>query len=541
MNNTSVTVQGFLSGGLSKEEFILFWDILGNQLVNCDAENIPSQEIDAIHDALKLSRTEIIILCYTREYKDKDVEPKEIESKFDLSDVDIDRAGDDLLARKLMFPTNGNIDIMPDAMEKMYKDYRDYNAGMNSSEDAITFLKDEAAKFPGYGLQELAEKIASRFSCFANVPFCKAFLRLSEDAGSKEATGMMALLIDKFIKSGISPYFPHDSDSCMSGISRLLQLGFVTVSTGDDSDSEEKQSGYILSCDVVGQLFAGMPHLFKYDSIMEYCDLIRSGAIHEKQLFYDSSDSMDLLKRIFSPGSYSGIAKRLKDKGEHPGITILLHGPSGTGKTESVYQLARNVHDVLYCDVSRILSRYIGESEKAIRRLFLTYRYLYNMSPADNVPVLLLNEGEALCGKRIDVRSSCDRLENQIINLFLEELEQFDGFLVMTTNLPEAMDNAFMRRFTFKIKLDKPSARTRMKIVRSMIPQLSSRQARMISDMDDFSGGNIANVSKKISLYEAVHGKMPGMKDIQGYCAEENLNTCSAAPRKKIKGFIEYC
>lgn len=538
-----IKAKDFLSGSLSWEEFVLFWDVLEEQLVSADQNNFPEAEADAINSILKLSKTEIIIICYARYYKDTVVDPKEFESIFGISELDIVQAYDNLLARELMMTTiNDSLDIMTDTMDKLYSEYFKVFEGIRDNEGAIAFLKDEAASLLNHHDSiELADKIISRFSSFPEIPFCRAFLKLSEEADSKEATGMLALMVDKFIRSGISSYSTPDSDSCESGIARLLQLGFVTVLTEKDSDSEEKQPGYILSCEVVGQLFKGMPNLFKYDSIMEYCDFIRSGSIKEKQLFYDSSDSMDLLKRIFSQGSYSGIAERLKEKGEHAGITVLLHGPSGTGKTESVYQLARNVHDILYCDVSRILNRYIGESEKSIRRMFLTYRYLYCMSPADNVPVLLLNEGEALCGKRIDVHSSCDRLDNQIINLFLEELEKFDGFLVMTTNLPEAMDSAFMRRFTFKIKLDKPSEKTRNKIVRSLIPQLSSKQVRMISDMDNFSGGNIANISKKISLFEAVHGKTPGTKEIMAYCAEESLNSGSATLRKRIKGFIEYC
>lgn len=90
----------------------------------------------------------------------------------------------------------------------------------------------------------------------------------------------------------------------------------------------------------------------------------------------------------------------------------------------------------------------------------------------------------------------------------------------------------FVRRFAFKIKLDRPSAKTRGKIVRSMLPQLSSRQIKMISGMNDFSGGNILNVSKKISMYEAVYGKLPGTKEIMGFCAEENLNSAVTKQRE---------
>lgn len=537
---TTISVETFRAGELSQDDFELFWKELGEQLISEGDYTMPEQRLEAVKDMLDLSRTEIILLCYALMYKDTNVDSDIIEVRYNLSGYDILETERDLVDKGLFRAEPYIFDIQPTAMAILYQKYLAFFGGIKSIDEIVTYIQKEAS--PDFQhLDNLVQKVMKYCSRYARTPFCKAFLKLALKLDSDDATGMLILLINNFLETGIAPQTPNGRNYSDVGMSKLIQEGLATVITDTKPDSDEKISGYILTSEVVHQLFEGQVQLFKYESIMEFCNYIKRENIREKTLYFDASKEMDLIKPLFCAGAFAKISRKLKEQGVETGVTVLLYGPSGTGKTESVYQLSRNVHDIFYCDVSRIINSHVGESEKAIRKMFMAYRYLYCMSSLDNVPVLLFNEGEAVCGKRIEVHSSCDKLDNQIINLFLEELERFDGFLVMTTNLPGAMDDAFMRRFTFKLKLDKPSRKTREKIIKASIPGLSPKQAKIISDQYDFTGGNIANISKKVSYHNAVFGVMPDTNTIIEYCREESLNIGSAVPRKKIKGLIEYC
>ncbi|MBK8674302.1 MAG: AAA family ATPase [Bacteroidetes bacterium] len=132
------------------------------------------------------------------------------------------------------------------------------------------------------------------------------------------------------------------------------------------------------------------------------------------------------------------------------GITILLHGKPGTGKTETVYQMAKQTQRNIYrVDISN-LKVWFGESQKIIKKLFDDY-YKY-MKTQDNIPILFFNEADGVINKRKDSSSSnTAQTENEIQNIILQEMEDFKGILMATTNLIDNIDNAFDRRFLFKL------------------------------------------------------------------------------------------
>lgn len=161
----------------------------------------------------------------------------------------------------------------------------------------------------------------------------------------------------------------------------------------------------------------------------------------------------------------------VKDKKAGIDARIIFYGPPGTGKTLTAHSLSRSLRrQVLSFDCSKILSMYIGESEKNVRKIFDTYADLTKQTKTE--PILLLNEADQFLASRSSgVGSSADQMHNQMQNIFLEQIEKFQGILIATTNLLENIDKAFSRRFNYKIEFKKPDQAQRLELWKMMLPR----------------------------------------------------------------------
>jgi SpoVK/Ycf46/Vps4 family AAA+-type ATPase len=160
----------------------------------------------------------------------------------------------------------------------------------------------------------------------------------------------------------------------------------------------------------------------------------------------------------------------IKDKKRGIEAKIIFYGVAGTGKTLTALALARSLKkEVLSFDCSKILSMYIGESEKNVRSIFDKYYELRTQTKSE--PVLLLNEADQFLSARASGGvSSSDKMHNQMQNIFLEQIERFDGILIATTNLLENLDKAFSRRFNYKIEFVKPNKAQRIDLWKKLLP-----------------------------------------------------------------------
>jgi SpoVK/Ycf46/Vps4 family AAA+-type ATPase len=160
----------------------------------------------------------------------------------------------------------------------------------------------------------------------------------------------------------------------------------------------------------------------------------------------------------------------IKDKKRGIEAKIIFYGVAGTGKTLTALALARSLKkEVLSFDCSKILSMYIGESEKNVRSIFDKYYELRTQTKSE--PVLLLNEADQFLSARASGGvSSSDKMHNQMQNIFLEQIERFDGILIATTNLLENLDKAFSRRFNYKIEFVKPNKTQRLELWKKLLP-----------------------------------------------------------------------
>ncbi len=197
----------------------------------------------------------------------------------------------------------------------------------------------------------------------------------------------------------------------------------------------------------------------------------------------------------------------IKNRGSGIDAKIIFYGPPGTGKTMTALSLAKSMKKrVLSFDCSKILSKYVGESEKNVRNIFDTYKELSLKTKSK--PVLLLNEADQFLGSRnADSGSSADKMHNQMQNIFLEQIEKFDGVLIATTNLLETIDPAFSRRFDYKIEFAKPNYNQRLELWRRMLPENALYcENFQIEELAKFelTGGQIKVILKNTALRVAV-------------------------------------
>ena len=186
---------------------------------------------------------------------------------------------------------------------------------------------------------------------------------------------------------------------------------------------------------------------------------------------------------------------------------VIFYGPPGTGKTMSAYCLAKSLKkQVLSFDCSKILSKYVGESEQNVRKIFDSYREICAKTKSE--PVLLLNEADQFLSSRLENGSSgSEQMHNQMQNIFLEQIEKFQGVLIATTNFMQSFDKAFSRRFEYKIEFKKPQLKERIQIWQKVLP----KNAEFEENFDintiakyELSGASIVLVMKNVALKTAI-------------------------------------
>ncbi|MDE6886375.1 MAG: ATP-binding protein [Helicobacteraceae bacterium] len=200
----------------------------------------------------------------------------------------------------------------------------------------------------------------------------------------------------------------------------------------------------------------------------------------------------------------------IKDNKRGIDAKIIFYGHPGTGKTITAYALSNALKKpILSLDCSKILSMYVGESEKNVRRIFDTYKNITKDLKKD--AILLLDEADQFLSQRSVLgNSSVDKMYNQMQNIFLEQIEKFDSILIATTNLLDNIDQAFSRRFNYKIEFLKPSIEQRKLIWRQLLP----KKANYAKDFDlnnlasfELTGGQIKIIIKNTAYKVATKNK----------------------------------
>ena len=296
------------------------------------------------------------------------------------------------------------------------------------------------------------------------------------------------------------------------------------------------KENYIVHC---GNIF-GMMNLVQLsdetlDHLMQYMKseqkkefnprmgtLINSEKIAEEQLFYNDREHQQIstLKNALQEENYKLLVDRMRKHNMLPGFTALLYGLPGVGKTATVKAIARETgRHIFMVDIPKINSKWVGESEKNLSRLFDEYRRAKKLYSKQ--PILLFNEADAIIGKRIEANSSVDKMNNSLQNILLQELEDFEGIFMATTNMANQICGSFDRRFLFKLEFKNPEDHIRLEILQNAFPNLDEDLLNHINQDFPLTGGQIANIKKKILVKEMLESNFDIEPALFSLCEDE--------------------
>jgi len=258
------------------------------------------------------------------------------------------------------------------------------------------------------------------------------------------------------------------------GDTPLIKSGLIEIKEGgvwDSSSPTAKAYRIITGARIKGKSLQEVRRFVTKETIFDFdAPKIRAASLMLPM------ETMETIRGIIHAEKPAGkrmrkeLHKNFPSGGCPTGTTVLLYGAPGTGKTLTASYIASELNvPLLKVDSSKVVGKYVGENEKNTVRIFDDYAEIYAMT--GKRPVLLINEADQLLHKRIEPTGSAAQADNNMQNLFLDALERFDGILVATTNCRELLDDAYSRRFTFKMELMPPDMTVRQKLWETYLPK----------------------------------------------------------------------
>jgi SpoVK/Ycf46/Vps4 family AAA+-type ATPase len=264
-------------------------------------------------------------------------------------------------------------------------------------------------------------------------------------------------------------------------------------------------------------------------------------SLEDVVLAHETQETLDNLMRQVDKEVVARLIEwGVKDKKSGIDARIIFYGHAGTGKTMTAYSLAKSLkRQVLAFDCSKILSMYVGESEKNVRKIFDTFYDLCEKTKTE--PILLLNEADQFLGARSSGNvTGSEQMHNQMQNIFLEQIENFRGMLIATTNLLENIDKAFSRRFNYKIEFKRPNEEQRLQLWEMMLPKEAPYDKKFdVKKLATYAltGGQINLIVKNTAYKVAVRDK-PIFK-LEDFEAEIRREKDANFDSEKSMGFLE--
>ena len=277
--------------------------------------------------------------------------------------------------------------------------------------------------------------------------------------------------------------------------------------------------------------------LVKEQEIFEY--LKPTSTLDDVVLHPKTRETLDNVVRQVDKEVFKKLrAWGIKDKRKTIYARIIFYGAAGTGKTMTAMSLAKTLKKpILSFDCSKILSMYVGESEKNVRKIFDDFRELSQKARVE--PILLLNEADQFLSSRTEgTGSSADKMHNQMQNIFLEQIERFEGILIATTNLLGNIDKAFSRRFNYKIEFKKPGKKQRLRLWQFMLPEKADYEENFdVKELAKYglTGGQINLIIKNTAYKVAVRDE--SLFTLQDFLEEIEKELGSSFDGAKSMGF----
>ena len=431
---------------------------------------------------------------------------------------------------------------MPTDVVTAFKDNEIYAPESTKGLTAETFFDTMAKIFDDYESGDnITQKIDSLVGDNMHLEFCKTTTTL--DLGDDDERLLFYIFCNRFINDDDDMIGEHDWEDYFESKSTLRMIrgemkqrenGLFRqgIFENYNSDGMSDTSYFKLTNKAKDMLFKDLD--IGQQQAKNQKELLKHTSFAEKSLFYNPRErsQIEQLSELLMPEKFASVQQRLEENGMRKGFACLFYGSPGTGKTETVYQLARRTQrDLMVVDISQIKSCWVGESEKNIKAAFDRYRNY--VKPCERAPILLFNEADAVLGIRQEgAQRAVEKMENSIQNIILQEMEQLDGIMIATTNLTQNLDKAFERRFLYKIEFSRPSLEAKRSIWQSMIPTLDTPLAEQLATEYDFSGGQIENIARKRTVELILSGEEPSSDKLHSMCRAEQLANSGSARRR---------
>lgn len=259
--------------------------------------------------------------------------------------------------------------------------------------------------------------------------------------------------------------------------------------------------------------------------IARWEDLVLPGA--QKEILHEIAAHVRQRSRVYRDWGFADKSNR------GLGISAVFAGPSGTGKTMAAEVLANDLRlDLFRIDLSQVISKYIGETEKNLHKIFA--------SAEDGGSILLFDEADALFGKRSEVKDSHDRYANIEISYLLQRMESYRGLAILTTNMVSALDPAFLRRLRFIVHFPFPDRGMRAEIWKGIFPEDTPREALDVEKLSqlNITGGNIRNIALHAAFFAAEEGDAVQMGHLLRAARGEYAKLDKSLTSSEIRGWI---
>lgn len=415
--------------------------------------------------------------------------------------------------------------------------------------DMVESYLDDSLHNSGIPFEYSEEWLGTLCEANPQIPLCQLALSLTD---IHEMSLLMMMVYDYaqwadsddegLTLGTIDEYYPNDfecnfiRETLKDGTHILFMRGYIDFKCEDGMADNER---YVLTDKAKEELLAEYkPSKARVKTPQRRNkNLKKHTSIKAKELFFNDAEQeqIERLTSLLSQENLPSIQQRLEEQGMRKGFACLFYGGPGTGKTETVLQIARKTgRDIMQIDIAGMKDKWVGESEKNIKAVFENYRKL--CSNSEVMPILFFNEADAIINKRTEnISHSVDKMDNAMQNIILQEIEDLEGILIATTNLTSNLDSAFERRFLFKVEFNKPSTDVKAKIWSSMLKNISDDDAHKLASEFDFSGGQIENIARKRTIDFILSGEFADLEAIEGYCRTELLD--DSKKRKPVVGF----